>query len=174
MQIPTVRVLAGGPSPEYVASIESALGLLGHRGTLKTKFQLIPCLITRFGLWLDESTSERALSTYQDASPDVLQRIEDIAQSGTSVPPWRVVSSSSAIFPAIHGALGEGGVILGLCRALHVPFVGCDILASVVCLDKAVCNAVLKTAGLPQTPHVAVLPTDDLMSISRLDTLPLP
>ena len=160
MQVPMVTVLAGGPSPEYICSIESVLGILSHRDSLRTHFRLVPCLITRSGIWLDEPTSELALSYYRSGGPNALQRMEDIASSGTSIPPWLVVSSSSAVFPAIHGALGEDGVILGLCRGLNIPFVGCDILTSVICLDKAICNSVLNAANLPHTPHVTILPSD--------------
>ncbi len=174
MRAPTVTVLAGGPSPEHIASIESALGVLLQRDKLKTHFQLVPCLITRSGLWLDESTSEQALSAYESGGPDAVKRMEGIASSGTSVSPAAVVSSSSAIFPALHGALGEDGVILGLCRALDVPFVGCDILTSVICLDKAICNSVLKNANLPQTPHVAILPSDGPSPSLENHNLPLP
>ena len=174
MRVPTVTVLAGGPSPEYIASIESAIGILSHHDSLRAHFQLVPCIITRSGLWLNESTSERALSAYQSGGPNALQRMEDIALSGTSIPPWLVVSSSSAVFPAMHGALGEDGVILGLCRALDTPFVGCDILTSVICLDKAICNSVLKTANLPQTPHVAILPSDSPHPSLESNTIPLP
>lgn len=173
MQVPTVTVLAGGPSPEYIGSIESALGILSHRDALRAQFQFVPCLITRPGLWLNQSTSELALSAYQSGGPDALQRMEDIASSGTSIPPWLVVTSSSAVFPAIHGALGEDGVILGLCRALDIPFVGCDILTSIICLDKAICNSVLKTANLPQTAHVAILPSDTPCP-SLENNIPLP
>ena len=173
MQVPTVTVLAGGPSPEYIGSIESALGILSHRDSLKAHFQLVPCLITRSGLWLNESTSELGLSAYRSGGPNALQLLEDIASSGTTIPPWLVVSSSSAIFPAIHGALGEDGVILGLCRAVGIPFVGCDILTSVICLEKAVCNSVLETANLPQTPHLAILPSDTTCP-SLENIIPLP
>ena len=77
----------------------------------------------------------------------------------------------------MHGALGEDGVVLGLCQALQIPHVGCDILSSVTCLDKATCKAVLKQAGLPVTPHHLVLPSndDDLPDITQIaTTLPLP
>jgi len=174
MQVLIVTVLVGGPSPEYIGSIESALGVLSHRDSLREHFQLVPCLITRSSLWLNESTSELALSAYRSGGPDALQRMEDVASSGTSIPPWLIVSSSSAVFPALHGALGEDGVILGLCRALNIPFVGCDILTSVICLDKAVCNSVLKTANLPQTPHIAILPSDTPGPSLEHSTIPLP
>ncbi|KAJ9613037.1 hypothetical protein H2200_002978 [Cladophialophora chaetospira] len=169
-----VTILAGGPTPEYVSSITTALGILAHRDSLKDHFSFIPCLISKTGVWLDETTSERALAVYQKGDDDALQRMEEVVCAGTSVPPWLVVSSSTVVFPTIGGALGEDGVIIGLCRALATPFVGCDILTSVICLDKAVCKSVLQTAGLSQTPHIVVQPSDDLGLILESKHFSLP
>lgn len=169
-----VTIVAGGPTPEYTSSIESAIGILSHRDSLRTHFQLVPCVITKSGLWLDKSTSERALAAYKAGGPDGLQRLEDVASSGKPVPPWLVVSSSSAVFATIGGALGEDGVILGLCHALQTPFVGCDILASVICLDKAACKSVLEAANLPTVPYVTLLPSDNPHSLWDSSPFPLP
>ena len=173
MPLPTVTVVAGGPSPEHIASLETAIGILQHRHVpkIQPRFRLAPCLITASGLWLDEATSERALAAYQVGGSDIRKRLDDVVSSGTSLPPWQVVSSSAAVFPAIHGALGEDGVILGLCRALDIPFVGCDILTSAICLDKAVCNSVLQAAKVPQTPSITILPSEDLPSLEIGDLL---
>lgn len=169
-----VTVLAGGPTPEYVSSITTALGILAHRDSLEEHFSLIPCIISKTGVWFDEDTSERALAAYQEADADALKRLEEVVSAGTSIPPWAVVSSSTVVFPTIGGALGEDGVIIGLCRALGTPFVGCDILTSVICLDKVICKSVLQTAGLPQTPHIVVHPSDDLRLVAESKPFSMP
>ncbi len=53
--VPAVTVLFGGPSPEYHATIQSALGVLEHEKNLGEQYDLVPCLITRDGSWLDPS-----------------------------------------------------------------------------------------------------------------------
>lgn len=155
-----VVVLTGGSSPEYTASIESALHVLEHRKSLRKHLHLVPCLISRDERWLDIPTSERALDAYRLGSSEGLRQMDTIIREGNAAPPWEVLSDASVVFPIIHGALGEDGVILGLCRALRKPFIGCGILSSVICLEKAVCNAVLAQAGLPRTPYGVILSDD--------------
>jgi D-alanine-D-alanine ligase len=151
-----VLMVAGGPSPEHVASIESALGVLEHSETLKGTLWLIPCVITKDGQWLDSKSSGRALEEYQKEG---FEGYEAKSRGcGGSLRPWQILQEVDIVFPVMHGAYGEDGVLLGLCEAMKKPFVGCDILSSVVCLDKVTCNSVLKQAGLPQTPLIIVLP----------------
>lgn len=53
------------------------------------------------------------------------------------------------VFPVLHGPYGEDGTIQGLFRMMGVPFVGCDVLASAVCMDKDIAKSLLKYAGIP-------------------------
>lgn len=53
-------------------------------------------------------------------------------------------------FPVLHGKNGEDGTIQGLFQLSGIPFVGCDTLASAVCMDKAVTNILLEAAGIDQ------------------------
>ncbi len=39
-------------------------------------------------------------------------------------------------FPALHGPFGEDGSVQGLLEWLDVPYVGSDVLASAICMDK--------------------------------------
>ena len=53
------------------------------------------------------------------------------------------------IFPALHGKNGEDGTIQGLFELARIPYVGCGVLASAVCMDKALANTVMDAAGVP-------------------------
>ena len=63
-------------------------------------------------------------------------------------------------FPMLHGQNGEDGRIQGLLHALGLAFVGCDVLASAVCMDKEVTKRLLEHAGIPVTPYRMVRPGD--------------
>ena len=52
--------------------------------------------------------------------------------------------------PALHGKNGEDGTMQGLFELAGIPYVGCGVLASAVCMDKAVANALLDAAGIPR------------------------
>ena len=64
------------------------------------------------------------------------------------------------IFPVLHGTFGEDGTIQGLLELADVAYVGSGVLGSSAGMDKDVMKRLFAAAGLPQTPHVALLRTD--------------
>lgn len=80
------------------------------------------------------------------------------------------------LFPMIHGTQGEDGCIQGVCRLWNRPFVGADILACALSMDKVLTKSVLHAAGVPVAPWQSV--TADSLSDFNLsacvDTLGLP
>jgi D-alanine-D-alanine ligase len=63
---------------------------------------------------------------------------------------------ADAVFPALHGPFGEDGSIQGLLEWLDVPYVGSDVLASAVCMDKLTLKRLFAQHGLPQVEFVGV------------------
>ncbi len=61
------------------------------------------------------------------------------------------------VFPALHGPFGEDGIIQGVLEVLDVPYVGSDVAASAVCMDKVLFKRVMSTAGVPQVAYAGVL-----------------
>ncbi len=51
----------------------------------------------------------------------------------------------------LHGLWGEDGTVQGLLELAGIPYVGCGVLASAVCMDKAVANAMLEANDVPHT-----------------------
>ncbi len=61
-----------------------------------------------------------------------------------------------AAFPALHGPFGEDGSVQGVLEWLDVPYVGSDVLASAVCMDKLTLKRLFAQRGLPQVEFAAV------------------
>ncbi len=61
------------------------------------------------------------------------------------------------IFPVLHGTFGEDGTIQGLLELADVAYVGSGVLGSSAGMDKDVMKRLFSAAGLPQTPHIALL-----------------
>ena len=61
------------------------------------------------------------------------------------------------IFPVLHGTFGEDGTIQGLLELADVAYVGSGVLGSAAGMDKDVMKRLFSAAGLPQTPHLALL-----------------
>lgn len=56
------------------------------------------------------------------------------------------------VFPVLHGKHGEDGAIQGLLNLSGVPYLGCGIQSSALCMDKSLTYLVARHAGVP-TPQ---------------------
>jgi D-alanine-D-alanine ligase len=63
---------------------------------------------------------------------------------------------AAVAFPALHGPFGEDGSVQGVLEWLDVPYVGSDVLASAICMDKLTLTRLFAEAGLPQVEFAAV------------------
>ncbi|MDQ6919880.1 MAG: D-alanine--D-alanine ligase, partial [Candidatus Dormibacteraeota bacterium] len=63
---------------------------------------------------------------------------------------WEVLINGGfdCVFIALHGPLGEDGTVQGMCELLKLPYTGCGVLSSALCIDKAMSSRVLEQAGL--------------------------
>ncbi len=53
------------------------------------------------------------------------------------------------VFPVVHGTNVEDGALQGYLKTIGIPFVGCDVTASAVGMDKYIMKMILKEAGVP-------------------------
>jgi D-alanine--(R)-lactate ligase len=56
----------------------------------------------------------------------------------------------------LHGKTGEDGAVQGLLELSGIPYVGCDIRSSAICMDKSLAYVVARSAGI-DTPEFWVL-----------------
>jgi D-alanine---(R)-lactate ligase len=56
------------------------------------------------------------------------------------------------VFPVLHGALGEDGAMQGLLELSGIPYVGCNVQSSALCMDKSLAYVVARSAGIA-TPN---------------------
>lgn len=52
-------------------------------------------------------------------------------------------------FPVVHGTNVEDGAFQGYLKTMGIPFVGCDVTASAIGMDKYIMKAVLKECDVP-------------------------
>ena len=69
--------------------------------------------------------------------------------------------SFQAVFPVVHGRIGEDGCLQGLLEVLGMPYVGSGVLASAMAMDKIVAKRAFVEVGLPVAPHAVVRRDDD-------------
>lgn len=62
------------------------------------------------------------------------------------------VGGFDVVFPVTHGAVGEDGSLQGLLEVLGLPYVGSDVLASALAMDKRAARTFFAAVGLPIAP----------------------
>ena len=65
------------------------------------------------------------------------------------------------VYNALHGKYGEDGCIQGILETLNIPYTGCGVMASAICMNKEYTKKVMSTAGLPLITSVYLLPNED-------------
>ena len=64
-------------------------------------------------------------------------------------------------YNTLHGKYGEDGCIQGILEILQIPYTGCGVMASAVCMNKEYTKRVMKTVNLPLINSVYLLPNED-------------
>ncbi len=94
-------------------------------------------------------------------SPHPMRRATDLLECSTCAqlaqPGNPLVASLDVVFPVLHGTFGEDGTIQGLFELADIAYVGSGVLGSSAAMDKDAMKRLFAAAGLPQTPHVALL-----------------
>ena len=65
-------------------------------------------------------------------------------------------------YNALHGKYGEDGCIQGLLELIKIPYTGCSVMSSAVCMNKEYTKKVLSSAGLPLIKSVLISKGDNL------------
>jgi D-alanine-D-alanine ligase len=77
------------------------------------------------------------------------------------------------VFLALHGRYGEDGSLQGALEQLGIPYTGSGVLASALCMDKAMTKKIWMAAGIP-TPKFKMLDAkSDWAAIASYLELPL-
>src|SRR5436190_11038746 len=64
------------------------------------------------------------------------------------------------VLPVLHGKGGEDGAMQGLLELSGIPYVGCDVQSSALCMDKTLTYLVAGSAGF-QTPNFWTVTADE-------------
>jgi D-alanine-D-alanine ligase len=118
-----VAVLRGGRSSEHDVSLRS--GEAVANGLREAGHETLEVLIERDGRWLLDGEPVR-------------------------LTPAQGLLDADAVFPALHGPGGEDGSVQGVLETLDVPYVGSDVEASALCMDKLLCKRLLDDFDVPQ------------------------
>lgn len=151
-----LAVLFGGKSVEHEVSVISAIQAIMSLDT--DSYNVIPVYMTKnnemyVGENIGNIDSYKDIPTLLKNSTKVIFVNEDnkvfIKQFPQKKFGKNIELPVDIVFPIVHGTNVEDGALQGYLKTIGVPFVGCDVCASAVGMDKYVMKTVLKDNGVP-------------------------
>ena len=123
-----IAVIYGGMSTEHDVSVVSAKNVIDNLNI--GKYEIHKIEISKNGEWLSNG-----------------KRIKNIVEELQKV---------DVVFPVLHGLYGEDGTIQGMLELLRIPYVGCKVLASSVCMDKVYTKYILNMAKINMAKFIYI------------------
>lgn len=151
-----VAMVFGGKSVEHEVSVISGIQAVMNMDT--DKYEVIPVYMTKKNdMYIGEDIGK--IESYKDID-GLLKRSQRVIMMNEGD---RVVllqyplkkfgknyeQEIDVVFPVVHGTNVEDGALQGYFKTLGVPFVGCDVTASAVGMDKYIMKAILKESNVP-------------------------
>ena len=159
-----VGIIFGGCSEEHPVSVKSAREVAKNLD-LK-KYEPFYLGITRSGAWKlcdgPDENWENGSRRPAVLSPDRSVRGLLVLEQGR----YETINLD-VVLPVLHGRLGEDGAVQGLLELSGVPYVGCDVQSSALCMDKSLAYIVARSAGIA-TPAFWTVMADEKIDAERL------
>jgi D-alanine--(R)-lactate ligase len=152
-----VGIVFGGPSEEHPIAVKSAREIAAHLDL--ERYEPYYVGITKGGAW---RLCDGPADDWEGAGG------RPAALSPDREAPGLLVSAGGRcetigldlVFPVLHGRFGEDGAIQGLLELAGIPYVGCDIQSSALCMDKSLAYVVAAGAGIA-TPRFWTLSAEE-------------
>ena len=173
-----VAMIFGGKSVEHEVSVISGIQALKSLDT--EKYEPVPVYLTKENeMYTGEDIGK--IEAYKDI-PALLSRSERrllVKEEGVV----RLIPAEEkkfrkadrieidVAFPVVHGTNVEDGAFQGFLKTVGVPFVGCDVTASAVGMDKYIQKLVLKEQGIPVLPAKQYVLSDYAKTEALMDDI---
>lgn len=154
-----IGIIFGGSSEEHPVSVKSAQEVAKHLDT--DKYEPFYIGITKSGAWklCDGPAADWEAGSCRPAvlSPDSSAHGLLVLEHGR----YDTISLD-LVLPVLHGRLGEDGAMQGLLELSGIPYAGCDVQSSALCMDKSLAYLVARSAGIATPNFWTVTPDEDI------------
>lgn len=146
-----IGVIFGGMSTEHDVSIISGISVIKNLD--RQKYEIFPIYIDKKGKWFKyvKEIEDIPILTVGD-------KITEIEEIGA---PMKYLESIDVVFPVLHGLYGEDGTLQGMLELSNKKYVGCKVLASSICMDKAYTKIIFDIASINQAKYIYIRKYDD-------------
>lgn len=161
-----VLILFGGYSTEHEVSINSARNVV--QAIDKDKFEPVLAGISKSsGTWyyFPEALLPIDLAALIDDS-QTQKNIVNLRKIEHSINLINIDGSINIsidfVLPILHGKYGEDGCLQGMLRTMGLPFAGCAVASSAVCMDKDFTKRILESSCIPIAPYLTFYKGDEV------------
>src|SRR4051794_4233593 len=155
-----IAVLFGGMSEEHPISVKSAREVAKNLDT--EKYEPYWVGITQSGSWVLCDGPEGNWEDGANSRPAVLSPDRSVHGLLVLGDGGYETISLDVVLPVLHGKLGEDGAIQGLLELSGIPYVGCDVQSSALCMDKHLAYIVARSAGIATPDFWTVTANEDI------------
>ncbi len=145
-----IAVLFGGVSFEHEVSLKSAFNVIEN---LKQEFEVVPIGINKRGEWFlyfgdlikikngewEQEANVPIIFSLNRGFKGFLKVEENCSFTKIDV---------DCVFPVLHGQNGEDGKLMGAFEIAAIPYVGCNLLSSALCMNKILTHELLHYYGI--------------------------
>jgi D-alanine--(R)-lactate ligase len=152
-----VGIIFGGSGEEHPVSVKSAQEVAKSLDI--EKYEPFYIGITKSGAW---KLCDGPGADWEDGDSRPVVLSPDSSAHGLLVlekGQYETISLD-VVLPVLHGKQGEDGAMQGLLELSGIPYVGCDIQSSALCMDKSLTYLVVKNAGIA-TPNFWIVTSDE-------------
>ena len=147
-------VLFGGESTEHEVSIKSSKSIIHNLN--KDKYEIFPIYIDESGNWYKCVDIDKENMIEEDN----IVLIDNIIS---------YLKELDLVFPVLHGKYGEDGTLQGMLDLFKIPYVGCGVLASSICMDKVYAKIMFDRADIKQANYIYLKKCKDMYSYVNND-----
>lgn len=170
-----VALIFGGTSAEYEVSLASAASVL--EALLPLNYEVTTIGINQKGNWfLTKSDAEELRLDRWQQKPTNQEIFPHFNGKGFWLSAERKFFQPDILFPILHGGAGEDGRLQGIFEQMALPYVGCGVSASAICMNKFLLHQFAKTVGINSTPTLlidALTEKEKISEFVELHGLPL-
>ncbi len=165
-----IALIFGGRSAEHEVSLVSAKNIYNAVNT--ELFNILLLGISKEGTWYHFSNADvfinyKALNDIELKNEEVITLLSSAGMPYVYSLKNQEKKPLDCAFSIIHGTMGEDGTLQGLFKVVQLPFVGCDVLASAVGMDKEFAKRLMTYSGIKNSKYL-VLRKENLLTFTEI------
>ena len=138
-----ILIIFGGNSYEHYISCLSAKTIIDNIDKQKYTIEVIG--ITKDNEWYIFNDNSNILK--EDWTKGNITKVDNIIE---------YIKQFDKVFPIMHGNPCENGNIQGMLNLFNIPFVGSDLLGSIISYDKDITKIICNKYNIPQVPSITL------------------